>query len=76
MSEQTDLVTLQERLAEIEMSLSHQDHTIAELEKTAAFQQQAIQSLERKLGLLGGYLKSLRDDPIKPLSEETRPPHY
>lgn len=74
--EQPGLVTLEQRLAELEMTLTFQDDTISELEKTVAYQQQAIQGLERKLSLLGEYLKSLREDPIKPLNEETPPPHY
>lgn len=76
MSEQPGLVALQERVAELEFKLSYQESTLEALEQTAAYQQQSIQSLERKLSLLGEYLKSLREDPIKPLSEETPPPHY
>ena len=72
----TDLLALEKRVAELEMTLTFQDDTISELEKTVAYQQQAIQTLERKLNLLGEYLKSLREDPIKPLNEETPPPHY
>ncbi|HEY9018062.1 SlyX family protein [Thiomicrospira sp.] len=75
-SEQPGLVALQERIAELEFKLAYQENTLESLEKTSAYQQQSIQSLERKLSLLGEYLKSLREEPIKPLSEETPPPHY
>lgn len=76
MSEQPGLVALQERVAELEFKLSYQENTLEALEKASAYQQQSIQSLERKLRLLAEHLTSLRDDPIKPLSEETPPPHY
>jgi SlyX protein len=72
----TGLVALEQRIAELEIAIAFQDDTLAETQKTLAYQQQAIQSLERKLLLLSEYIKSLREDPIKPLNEETPPPHY
>ena len=76
MTQAPALEAIENRVAELEVKVAFQDDTIAELEKTAAYQQQSIQSLERKLMLLTDYIKSLREDPVKPLNEETPPPHY
>lgn len=67
---------LNQRLTQLEIRLSYQDESIEAMESTLASQHQSIQQLNRKLTLLGDYLKSLKDDAIKPLSEETPPPHY
>lgn len=75
-NQQPGLVALEQRIAELEIAIAFQDDTLAETQKTLAYQQQAIQGLERKLLLLSEYIKSLREDPIKPLNEETPPPHY
>jgi len=69
-------VELQTRITELETTLAYQDDTIIAMEKSLAHHQQAIQSLERKLLLLSDYIKSVRDTAVKPLNEETPPPHY
>lgn len=67
---------LNNKIMDLEIRLSYQDETLEAMEKTLAAQHQSIQGLTRKLNLLGNYLRSLKEDPIKPLSEEVPPPHY
>lgn len=74
--EDPQLARLEARIAELEIKQAFQENTIEELERSIVYQQQENQKFERKLTLLGDYLKSLRQDPIKPLNEETPPPHY
>lgn len=71
-----NLEKLTDRVAELEIKVAFQDEIIEALENSVVIQQQATQKLEHKLDVLSGYLKSLREDPIKPLNEETPPPHY
>lgn len=75
--EQPGLVEkLEQKIMDLEIRMSYQDESLQAMEKTLALQHQTIQQLTHKLHLLTDFLKSLRDEPIKPLSEETPPPHY
>lgn len=66
-------MTMEERLIEIEMALANQEKTIDELNKIVFEQGQKIDNLLK----LNKYLLDLVDkDVVKPLSEETPPPHY
>jgi SlyX protein len=71
-----ELTNLNNKVMDLEIKLSYQDEALQAMEQTIAAQHQSIQGLERKLTLLAEYLKSLKEDPIKPLSEEVPPPHY
>lgn len=63
----------EERLIEIEMALANQEKTLDELNKVVFEQGQKIDHLLK----LNKYLLDLVDkDVVKPLSEETPPPHY
>ena len=63
----------EERLIEIETALANQERTIEELNQIVYEQGQKIEQLIK----LNKYLLDLADkDIVKPLSEETPPPHY
>ena len=75
--EDTGLIArLEHKVTDLEIRMSYQDENLMAMETTLARQHHTIQQLTHKLQLLTDYLKSLQDDPIKPLSEETPPPHY
>ena len=63
----------EQRLIEIETALANQEHTLEELNQIVYEQGQKIEQLIK----LNKYLLDLADkDVVKPLSEETPPPHY
>lgn len=63
----------EQRLIDIEMALANQEKTLDELNKVVFEQGEKIEQLLR----LNRYLVDMLDkDAVKPLSEETLPPHY
>ena len=63
----------EQRLIDIEMTISNHEKTIDELSKVVFEQGQKIDQLLK----LNKYLFDMIDkDVVKPLSEETPPPHY
>ena len=63
----------EQRLIDIEMALDNQEKTLDELNKVVFEQGEKIEQLLR----LNRYLVDMLDkDAVKPLSEETPPPHY
>ena len=63
----------EERLIKIETALANQERTLEELNQIVYEQGQKIEQLIK----LNKYLLDLADkDVVKPLSEETPPPHY
>lgn len=63
----------EQRLINIETTLANQEKTLDELNKIVFEQGQKIDNLLK----LNKYLMGLIDkDVVKPLSEETPPPHY
>ncbi|MDD7313155.1 MAG: SlyX family protein [bacterium] len=63
----------EQRLIDIEMALANQEKTLDELNKVVFEQGEKIEQLLR----LNRYLVDMLDkDAVKPLSEETPPPHY
>ncbi|MCA1326165.1 SlyX family protein [Herbaspirillum sp. alder98] len=66
----------EDRIIEIEMKLSHQEHLVDELNRTVYHQQQKIDELEMLLGALAKRFKELANasDDRAPANE--RPPHY
>lgn len=69
---------LEEKISELEIKLAYQEETLEALEKTLAQQTQDNLVLERKFKIMTEYLKGLKTegDAIKPLDQETPPPHY
>ena len=62
------------RLTSIETALAHQQKALDELSEVAISQGKLIDSLVRQNAWLKEAL--LEQDIVKPLSEETPPPHY
>ena len=62
------------RLTSIETALAHQQKALDELSEVAINQGKLIDSLVRQNAWLKEAL--LEQDIVKPLSEETPPPHY
>ena len=62
------------RLTSIETALAHQQKALDELSEVAINQGKIIDSLVRQNAWLKEAL--LEQDIVKPLSEETPPPHY
>ena len=63
----------EQRLIDIETALANQERTLDDLNKVVYEQGEKIEQLIK----LNKYLMSMVDkDVVKPLSEETPPPHY
>ena len=63
---------MEERLNEIEMALSNLERTVDEINTELFRQSRIIERLERE----NKALKESIGGNVKPLSEETPPPHY
>ena len=64
---------LDERLMNIEIALANQEKIIDDLNQVVIEQGKKIDLLQKQNQFL---LDSLREETVKPLSEETPPPHY
>lgn len=64
---------LEQRLIDIEINLANQEKMLDELNGAVIEQGRIIDLLRRQNKLL---LEALKEDAVKPLSEETPPPHY
>ena len=64
---------LEERLINIEINLANQEKVIDELNSVIIEQGKTIDLLVRQNKML---IEAMREDAVKPLSEETPPPHY
>lgn len=67
------MTELEERLIEIEMALANQEKTIDDLNEVVIKQGKIIDELVKQTRLIKD---SMPQDFVKPLSEETPPPHY
>ncbi len=63
-------------LVELQTSFEFQNESVVEMEKTIALQQAEIQKLQKQVEILSLHLKSLRQDVVKDIRDETPPPHY
>lgn len=66
-------MTLDERLIDIEMAIANQQKIIDDLNDVIIKQGKTLDLLAKENKLL---LSLMRDDNVKPLSEELPPPHY
>ncbi len=64
---------LEQRLIDIEINLANQEKVIDELNSVVIEQGKNIDLLMRQNKML---IEALQEDTVKPLSEETPPPHY
>ena len=68
-----DIKDLDNRLTEIEIVLANQEKMLDELNEVVIKQGKTIDALIKQTKLLK---ESIPQDFVKPLSEETPPPHY
>ncbi len=64
---------LDERLMNIEMALANQERVVEDLNQVVIEQGKVIDLLQKQNQYL---LSRLDEETVKPLSEETPPPHY
>lgn len=67
---------MENRITDIEIDLSHLEHTIQELNEVVYRQQQTIDRLEDELKSLRTQFLAVAPSPVRPPGEETPPPHY
>ncbi len=65
--------TQEEKFIQIEITLTEHEKTINELNDECIRMNKIIDSLVKQVKMLS---EQLKEGNIKPLSEETRPPHY
>ena len=65
--------SLDERLMNIEMALANQERVVEDLNQVVIEQGKVIDLLQKQNQYL---LSRLDEETVKPLSEETPPPHY
>ena len=66
-------MTLEERLVEIETDLTHNERMLEDLNEVIIRHEKEIEALKKENALLKNLLER---ETVKPLSEETPPPHY
>ncbi len=66
-------IDIEQRLIDIEIAISNQQKTIDELDEVVASQANTIDKLKQQITYL---INASQTNNIKPLSEETTPPHY
>lgn len=77
MSEQQERINQCENsVYELQANFSFNSESIDALEKTVALQHQEIQLLKKQIKILSEHIKSLRDDAVRDIREESPPPHY
>ena len=64
---------LEQRFIDIEINLANQEKMLEELNSVVIEQGKLIDILRKQNKIL---FEALKEDTVKPLSEETRPPHY
>ncbi len=67
---------MEKRLIDIETTIANLDKTLSELNDTIVRQWNEIDKLKLENKYLIEKMKNFGDDNIRPLSEETPPPHY
>lgn len=67
------MTEIEQRLIDIETAIANQDRIIEDLNQVVIMQGKQIDNLIKQNQYL---LSVLEDETVKPLSEETPPPHY
>ena len=67
---------MEDRVAELEIRLTHQEAAIEELNNVLVEQQRTIDRLTQHVEFLQQRIHELRPSNLAPPSEETPPPHY
>lgn len=69
-------MTMEDRVTELEIRLTHLEDTIEVLNNTIIKQHGEIDQLQLQVSLLEKKIKASQASPIAHESEETPPPHY
>ena len=69
-------MTIENRIAELEIKFAHQDNTISELNDVIISHQKTIDDPESRLLIMESIVRRFLPPEIKDLSEESPPPHY
>lgn len=67
---------MEQRLIELETKLAFQETTLHELNDIVAAQQKKIDILQAAIQELHERMRSMGEETVRDLSEETPPPHY
>jgi SlyX protein len=68
---------MDKRITELEIRLTHNEHTLEILDRTVIEQQRLIDQLQLQVSILEKKLKAVAEaSPVAHESEETPPPHY
>ncbi len=67
---------MDQRITDLEIRLAHLEAAIDELTGTVLRQQQALNETNEQLAFVKSLLSDLEPAAVRPLSEETPPPHY
>lgn len=67
---------MDDRLTDLEIRLAYLEAAIDELTQTVQRQQRALAATEEQLEFVKALLSELSPAAVRPLSEETPPPHY
>lgn len=65
--------SIEDRLTDLEIYLANHEKMLDELNEEVLRQSKIIETLVRQNHIL---MNALKDSAVKPLSEETKPPHY
>ncbi len=74
MTTSQEITLLEEKIIRLETYVANQEKNIEELNQELIVQGKIIQKLQQQTKMILTTLFS--DSPLKPLSEETKPPHY
>ncbi len=67
---------IEENLCNIQADFLYQQESIEAIEKTISEQHLEIQLLKKQIKILSEHIKSLKDDSVRDIRDESPPPHY
>jgi SlyX protein len=67
---------MQQKIDDLEMKMTFQDHTIEELNDALTDQQKQLDKIHQQMQFLLGKMQGLTSSLMASESEETPPPHY
>lgn len=67
---------MDEKITDLEIRITHQEHHIEELDKVIIEQQKLIDRLNERLLFLEKRIKNVTENNIKRPEDEAPPPHY
>jgi len=67
---------MEAHIYDLQTAAAFHNESIESLEKTIATQHGEIQYLQKQIKILSEHIKSLKDEAVKDIRDETPPPHY